>query len=556
MAYPHNSQPTPVTVPATYGTLIGHIFDTNGHVPVQAHVSAIGSDQQMYFAEDGLTYVKENWPNMDRHFTTVGNTFTIHLPPGLAVLTLKRGKEYKPVVEEVYITAGETTIHEFMLSRWINMAADGWYSGDMHVHRSLRNLSSLVLAEDLNVAVPQSVWNDRSRAGPQSLTQSRRDPDLEQYLKTSNAEGEIQADPTHLFCVLGEESERYSGAVMLDLFGKEEIPLTGYGVREPTDLHFIQLARDRSGYIDIEKPFWRESHINVALGKADFIGLVHNHFWYKDGLNNTAWGWDRTEIKQGYPDDLTGLALYTCDLYYAFLNCGFKVMPSAGSASGVMPSPIGYCRVYAKVDGRFSSTNWFHALKTGPSFATNGPMLIATVNDKPTGSTIKLSNGVTTLNVACDIASLNPIDRLEIIRDGTVIYTTVPHLVNNRATVEANIPVCRSGWIAVRCFERRTDTVRFAHTAPVWFTLPGSPFVPDHTAVEYFIGRTKVLMEEADRGYVTGPEYRNSPFYEHHLKTIGFSNDQQKNETMKVYRKALTLFEEILNQARTVQGTP
>ena len=36
---------------------------------------------------------------------------------------------------------------------------------------------------------------------------------------------------------------------------------------------------------------------------------------------------------------------WTQDIYYALLNCGLRIPPSAGSASGVLPNPVGYNRV-------------------------------------------------------------------------------------------------------------------------------------------------------------------------------------------------------------------
>ena len=71
---------------------------------------------------------------------------------------------------------------------------------------------------------------------------------------------------------------------------------------------------------------------------------LFNHILMKMGLIDNGIPWLNS----------MGLALYTFDLYYTFLNCGFRVLPSAGSASGVMPVAPGYNRVYVKIEGAFS----------------------------------------------------------------------------------------------------------------------------------------------------------------------------------------------------------
>ena len=61
----------------------------------------------------------------------------------------------------------------------------------------------LLLAEDLNVGLPQSIWNGRS------------DSLLHQFIEKSDENGVIFADPTHLYTVVNEEIERYGGATLL-----------------------------------------------------------------------------------------------------------------------------------------------------------------------------------------------------------------------------------------------------------------------------------------------------------------------------------------------------
>src|SRR5437870_346430 len=70
--------------------------------------------------------------------------------------TVERGEEYRPFVLRAEV--GNEPVHlRLPLHRWISMARRSWFSGDTHVHRTLAELSNVVMAEDLNVAWPRPV---------------------------------------------------------------------------------------------------------------------------------------------------------------------------------------------------------------------------------------------------------------------------------------------------------------------------------------------------------------------------------------------------------------
>ena len=75
-----------------------------------------------------------------------------------------------------------------------------------------------------------------------------------------------------------------------------------------------------------------------------------------------------------------GNGFYSQELYYRLLNCGLRIPPTAGSASGVLPNPVGYNRVYVHLDGDFSYDAWWRGLAAGRSFVTNGPALLVEAN--------------------------------------------------------------------------------------------------------------------------------------------------------------------------------
>jgi len=502
-----------------YGILIGTIVEGDSGEPLPARVYVIGSNDTLYMAEKCLPYERPQYASRigytGRHFTTDGNTFTVRLPEGTATVIIERGKEYIPLEEKLTIVSGKTIEREFVANRWIDMASMGWYSGDLHVHRPLTDLADLMLAEDLNVACPQTNWN------------LGREPDLDAWLERADDSGVIRIDGTHLFSVMSSEIERFkNSAVLMHHTGKTILPVAECEEQGLPNISLIDRAREAGGYIEAEKPWWPESHIDIAAGAADFVGIVNNHLTYKSYLPEHPRR--RSEFRDDYPEGVTGYVDYVLDLFYAYLNCGFRVMPTAGSASGALPNPLGYNRVYVWVDGAFTYDSWFAALKKGRCFVTNGPMLILKVNGKDTGEELSVEEGE--VHAVCTVYSLQPLDRVEIILNGEIVLTAAPELSGNRAEIDADIPVSESGWIAARCFEKVGDTFRFAHTAPVFVETGGEPFKPRKYAVDYFLRKTRELVVRAE--------------------TDEYPTDEARDAAMGVYQRAQMLFEDLLEQSR------
>ena len=81
------------------------------------------------------------------------------------------------------------------------------------------------------------------------------------------------------------------------------------------------------------------------------------------------------------------------ELSHRKLNCGLRVPPSAGSASGVLPNPVGYNRAYVYVGRDMTYDRWCQGLKAGRSFVTNGPLLLVRANEQLPGHVFTASEG-------------------------------------------------------------------------------------------------------------------------------------------------------------------
>src|SRR5207247_9742735 len=110
--------------------------------------------------------------------------------------------------------------------------------------------------------------------------------------------------------------------------------------------------------------------------------------------------------------------------YYHVLNCGLRLPPSAGSASGVLPNPVGYDRVYVHLDGELSYEKWWGGLKAGRVFVSNGPLLRCRANGEWPGHVFKAQAGQPlNLEVTVAVESRDAVSSLEIIQNGRVIKT-------------------------------------------------------------------------------------------------------------------------------------
>jgi hypothetical protein len=162
------------------------------------------------------------------------------------------------------------------------------------------------------------------------------------------------------------------------------------------------------------------------------------------------------------------MPLWSMEVYYRFLNCGFRLPVSAGSASGVKAAPLGYNRVYVLLQEPFSYHSWFRALKAGRSFATNGPMLFLKVNEEGLGSVVHLSSPQSPLKIHAEASSARDLDRLEVLFKGHVIKTVKSPEASGKLVADFESEIRETGSVVARCFERPGKTIRFAHTSPVY----------------------------------------------------------------------------------------
>jgi hypothetical protein len=293
-------------------------------------------------------------------------------------------------------------------------------------------------------------------------------------------------------------------------------------------------AHREGGLIDLEKHNWPWSMMLVPVAKVDLYELSNNSVWKTnfgfrgnldltapymtietDDVGMTEWGWLQFGMQN----------------YYTLLNCGFRLQPTAGTASGVHPVPLGYSRVYVKLSDGFDGQQWVRGLKKGRSFVTTGPVLLTTVDGRDPGSVFQQREGaVRRFRVQGRAVCAKPLEVIEIIQNGDVVATISPSnaptfLGAHQSTIDVQVEVSETSWLAARCVEKTSEgRRRFAHTAPWHIQVGDEPIRPLRVEVDYLMHR---VQREIDRNRGLLPA-----------------------EALAEYEEALSIYREIAKRAK------
>ena len=201
-------------------------------------------------------------------------------------------------------------------------------------------------------------------------------------------------------------------------------------------------------------------------------------------LTNEAWGKPRDK---GRLRDPLGNGQWSEEIYYHVLNSGLRIPPSAGSASGVLPNPVGYNRVYVWVDkNEFSYPAWWEAFKAGRVVVTNGPLIRPLANNRLPGHVFHGATGEELeLEITLNLATREPIRYLEIVKDGRVAQSVRLDEIKDTGHLPP-VRFSESGWVLVRAVADIEKTYRFASTGPWYVEIGDQPRVSKASA-QFFL---------------------------------------------------------------------
>ncbi|MCA9066890.1 MAG: CehA/McbA family metallohydrolase, partial [Planctomycetaceae bacterium] len=325
----------------------------------------------------------------------------------------------------------------------------------------------------------------------------------------SDKEQRLVSFDTHRLYERGAgEDEREGGALLY--FGlKTPLNLTTKSREVPSPMQFVQQAHQQNNdvWIDIEKPFWWDVPTWLASGQMNSIGLANNHLCRSQMLENEAWGRPRDTARLPNP---LGNGLWTQELYYHVLNSGLRIPPSAGSASGVLPNPVGYNRVYVNLgDQQLSRDGWFTGLAQGRCFVTNGPLLRVMINEQLPGKCWQLpADSAIDLKIQVSLTSLDPITHIDVIHNGKIIRRIACTNELNQSHT-ASLQVNEPGWILVRAIADVDSTFRFASTAPWYLEDTRQQRRISKASSEFFLKWVDERIERIQRNVTDGDDLRS-----------------------------------------------
>jgi hypothetical protein len=490
------------------GRLQLQVLDEHG-ATIPARISVYSAAGKSYAPDDAWRHSDEAFVRSERTFEYgyfhANGAATVTLPVGQYTVEVSRGPEFEIARRDVRIERDGTLTEKLVLHRLIDMPARGWWSGDLHVHmnyggtyrNSPAHLKLQAQAEGLHV-VENLIVNKEQRI-----------PDIAYFQTTADA----VSDERFLLMHAEEFHTSFWGhTALLGLTKYFLLPnYAGYANTAasslvPTNSDVFSLAHAQGGLTAYAHPFdakpdlqdLKESRalpIDAALGTLDYLEVM------------------------GFSDHLI-----TSSVWYRLLNCGFRVPAGAGTDAfpnfASLRGPAGLLRVFAHSGSRLDHTAFLDAIRKGRTFVTNGPLLEFVLEPETKGSEssaeigdeLKLDAGRHRIRARVSVQSHVRIDRLEVVRNGTVAASIPLDASRMRAQAVVPIEIDRSSWFVLRAYADGPrpsvlDLYPFATTSPIYVTVDGRP-VRSLEDATYFLAWVDKVHEqvEAHAGWNTGAE--------------------------------------------------
>ncbi|MFO0965474.1 MAG: CehA/McbA family metallohydrolase [Gemmataceae bacterium] len=452
----HTVQPRRLDYRTPTGTLRLQTKDQGGKKSVTARV-ALRQDKGKFYAPPGALYRMLRGAG---HFYC-DKTEELVLPAGAYRLRATRGPEYKPAFHDITIQPGKTLELTVELERWTHAAKDGWYSGENHIHANYgygqwyntpETMFAQCAGEDLSVCNLVVANSDTDGIFDRPFFRGGPDP--------------LSTPETILYWNQEFRSTLWGHMTLVNLRQVVEPVMTGFhATTNPWDIPTNSDMADRA--------HWQKGHVNYTHAVQDPVKPFDNPYAAKGLPIDVALGKiDSLDLNNAYAG--------TVPVWYRLLNCGFRLPPSAGTdcfLNRIFSQLPGGDRVYVHVPGGLTYAAWIDNLKKGRSFVSNGPMLEFTLDGKGLGESVKLA-GPRKLRVKASARSLYKLAKVELIYNGKIAVTLPLAKYDRSATLDEEIDVKHSGWLALRAsgpgHEDSVVPAVYAHTAPIYLDIAGS----------------------------------------------------------------------------------
>jgi hypothetical protein len=383
---------------------------------------------------------------------------------------ITQGKEYSIESGDFEVKDGEQVRFNIELERLINMPALGWYAGDMHNHRPKNDMPLLMKSEGVYFAqIAEIHYYTRDQ--------------WSELIK----EGRTFSSPMFLDdgrCLLSTIEEEWLNCI--NYFNVKEVSPDKKDGTIST-IKIAQTLTNAGAWLDLDRPTWWDAPLLVALSKVNSMGLICNHFARETVIADGNLSWSYMQDQNEMPG-AKGYADWNFLAFSHFLNCGLRILPSAGSASGVLNNPIGGNRMYVFCGKKFDCDSFWKSYSQGKVIVTNGPILIPEVNGQKPGYIFRSSNGkAVALKISGQIVSQMPISHLEVIKDGKII-SNIEYNQLTKSSIWSEVTFKESGWLILRVLVKCQPTQYYACiTAPYYVEIGDKPRRISRISVLFFL---------------------------------------------------------------------
>ncbi|HVG15106.1 MAG TPA: CehA/McbA family metallohydrolase, partial [Chitinophagaceae bacterium] len=331
------------------------------------------------------------------------------LPPGKYTIQFSRGPEYLVQTKQLIIPAGVASIEEtFILKRWVNMAALGWYSADHHLHAAgcshyespeegvdPGDMWRQVVGEDLHMASVLS-WGPGWYHQKQFFTGSSSKLSTPKNMMRYDVEvsGFPSSHAGHLVLLKMKEDD-YPGTKAIEDWPTWTAPVLQWAKKQGAITGY---AHSGWGLQPVDE---RELRLpNYVLPKMDGIGANEYIVTVTQNLVDFFSAGDTP-------------APWELNMWYHTLNCGFRPRLSGETDFPcIYDERVGVARTYFKTGQKLNHDDYIKAIKNGRSYVSEGNAHIIdfSVNGLEAGtknSELKIEKR-TRVKIAAKVAALLP----------------------------------------------------------------------------------------------------------------------------------------------------
>jgi hypothetical protein len=305
-------------------------------------------------------------------------------------------------------------------------------------------------------------------------------------------------------------------------------------------LRAARATREQDGLVSVahfENLPGAAAPVAVALGLLDALELPT----WSDPMQIPAHlgPWDNSGMSTAEFTPMRGV-----DLYYQYLNAGFRLPIAAGTDKTGEEIPVGSNRTYVAAKGKADYAAWLAGIKSGAGFVTSGPILEFEVDGHSSGDVVQFQR-TKRIKARAIAHSIVPFTTLEIVMNGRPVAHKLSLVKNDFGLPEQNRPVDgiytleveatvrleQSSWLAARAFSNPDLTQRL---------LPRESSVFSHTNPIYFLQEGHKVREEASIAYLR--KYMKGLL--HWLSTKpAFVSEQDRASVQRDAEEAMRLYE-------------